>query len=247
MENINEVNCQLNICSKWVIVDYRTSKTTINELKNLGFKVVPTRPVKSLYNEVSGHSDMQIHIINNKAICEPSVYDYYKDKLNDVNVISGDKALTSKYPYDIAYNTCSIGKYAICKVQYTAKEIVSEYLSLKREILNAKQGYAKCSICVVNNESAITADEGMYKVLKEKNLNVLKIEPGCIKLYNMTGFIGGASGLLQKDLLAFNGEINTHPDSDKIVNFCKNVGVDIVSLNNDILTDIGSILVKRPL
>lgn len=233
-----------NICSGQIIIDYRTNSDTIAELRRLGFDVVLTKPVESLYNEVKGHADMQIHLVNGKAICEPSVFEYYKDKLTDIDVICGSLAVKSEYPSDIAYNTCSIGKYAICRVRHTAIEILSEYLSLNREILNAKQGYAKCSICVVNEESAITADVGMYKLLKENNLNVLKINEGFIKLYNMKGFIGGASGLIKKDLLAFNGNIKTHPDSDNIIDFCKNVGVNVISLNNSELTDIGSILVK---
>ncbi len=244
MDNLKENICPSNICSGQVIVDYRTSHITVNELKGLGFEVILTKPVSGLYKEVMGHTDMQLHIVNNKAICEPSVYAYYKDKLNSIDVICGSLAVKSEYPYDIAYNTCAIGKYAICRVRHTAIEILSEYQTLRQKILNTKQGYAKCSICVVNDESAITADEGMYKLLKENNLNVLKINEGSIKLYNMKGFIGGASGLIQKDLLAFNGNIKTHPDYENISSFCKNVGVNIISLNNGDLTDIGTILVK---
>ena len=58
----------------------------------------------------------------------------------------------------------------------------------------------------------------------------------------MNGFIGGASGLLEKNLLAFNGDIKMHHDSEIIIDFCKNVHVDTICLNSGKLKDIGSIL-----
>ncbi len=224
-------------------MDYRTEATTIDELHRLGASVFKTTPINSLYDEVKGHSDMQIHFIGKKAICAPEAYDYYKSfDFENIDIIPGTTALKSEYPYDIAYNVCSIGNYAICRPSYTAIEILSEYHNLKKEILNAKQGYAKCSICVVNNESAITADAGMYKLLKNNNFNVLKITEGYIELYKMKGFIGGASGLINNTTLCFNGDLRTHPDCDNIISFCKNVEVDVISLNIGNLKDIGSIL-----
>lgn len=231
-----------NICFDRVIIDYRTSQDTIDELNRLGIDTFLTVRIDSLYEEVNGHADMQIHFVNNKAICAPESYDYYKTlNLSGYELISGSKHLKSKYPYDIAYNVCSIGKYVICRPLCTAMEILAEYQYLKKNILNTRQGYTKCSICVVDDNSAITADEGIYKLLKKNNINVLKIRDGFIDLYDMQGFIGGASGLVDNKLL-FNGDIKTHPDYENINAFCKNSGVDIISLNKGNLTDIGSII-----
>ena len=242
MANLRQ-NALPNICFDRALVDYRTDKVSIAELEKLGVNVYKSTPTKSLYNEVMGHPDMQIHFINNKAICAPEVYDYYKSlNLADVELICGSKELKSKYPDDVGYNVCNIGEYVILRPLSVAIEIFSEYHYLKKKILKSKQGYAKCSICVVNDNSAITADKGIYKLLKENNLNVLKIEEGHIELNNMKGFIGGASGLINKNTLCFNGDLKTHPDCENIISFCKNVGVDTVSLNSGNLVDIGSIL-----
>lgn len=241
--SINGNTTQSNICSNRVMVDYRTDKVSITELERLGVNVYKTTPVKSLYEEVMGHADMQIHFIDNKAICAPEVYNYYKSlDFADVELIRGSKELKSTYPDDVAYNVCNIGEYVILRPLSVAIEILSEYHYLKKKILKSKQGYAKCSICVVNDNSAITADNGMYKLLKENELNVLKIEEGHIELNNMKGFIGGASGLINDNTLCFNGDLKTHPDCENIISFCKNVGVDTVSLNKGNLVDIGSIL-----
>ncbi len=225
-----------------VLVDFRTHNETINELNRIGYSVYKTTSVDSLYEEVKGHADMQIHFINSKAFCAPEVYDYYnKLDLIGIKLIKGSQPLKETYPDDVLYNVCNIGKYVISRPLCTAIEIFSEYRSLKKEFLNARQGYAKCSICVVNENSAITADDGMYNLLKRNNINVLKINDGYVSLYNMKGFIGGASGLINNTLY-FNGDIKTHPDYDNIKSFCNNVGVDIYSLNNGPLIDIGTIM-----
>lgn len=223
---------------KRVVTDYRTSKETIKELKNLGYTVILTKPVPSLYDEVQGHADMQVHFVNSKLICEPTVYSYYKERFADMDIVCGSIALKPKYPYDIAYNVCRIGKYAVCRRSHTAPEILSEY----QTILETKQGYARCSICIVNSESVITSDEGLYRLLSENKLNVLKIRPGYIELGRMQGFIGGASGLLENSVLAFNGALKTHPDHRNIVDFCRNVSVEPISLNSGNLVDTGTIL-----
>ena len=240
---ILEKNTPPNICSSRVLIDCRTSEESIKELKRLGVLVYKSTLVKNLYDEVKGHPDMQIHFIDNKAICAPETYDYYKSlNLAGIELICGSKALKPTYPDDVAYNVCCLGECVILRPLSVAKEIFAEYHYLKKNILNSRQGYAKCSICVVNDNSAITADAGVYKLLKENNLNVLKISEGYIELNKMKGFIGGASGLINDNTLVFNGELKTHPDCDNIISFCKNVGVDTVSLNKGNLVDIGSIL-----
>ena len=190
---INTTNPRPNICTNRVLVDYRTNADSINELKRMGMNVYKSTSVKLLYKEVSGHPDMQIHFINNKAICAPEVYNYYKSlNLQGIDLISGTTNLKSSYPDDIAYNVCAMGKYIICRPLSVTIEILSEYRNLKKEILNAKQGYAKCTICVVNDYTAITADNGMYKLLNDVGINVLKIQEGFINLYDMQVFIGVA-------------------------------------------------------
>lgn len=227
---------------KQIITDYRTSPEAVSELNRLGYEVVLTKPLPGLYREIQGHADIQLHAFNGKVFCAPEVYGYYRDILREVEVICGAANLSMKYPYDIAYNVCRIGGYAICRKRFTDEAIISEYEAAGRKILNTRQGYAKCSICVVNNESAITADEGVYRLLRENGIHVLKIRQGYIRLYDMQGFIGGASGLLEKNILAFNGDIKTHPDCDRITDFCRSCGVEVVSLAKGELQDIGSIM-----
>ncbi len=225
------------------IVDYRIGAAAEAALLAQGCGIVKTMPLDAVYPEICGHPDIQLHAACDKIICAPQTYEYYKTALDGYNIVRGSYALGAAYPYDIAYNVCRIGKYAVCNVAHTAPEILNAYSAAGVETLDTKQGYAKCSICVVSDTAAITADAGIYKLLTAKGIDVLKIAPGHIGLYGMDGFIGGASGLIKKGLLNFNGRINTHPDGGRIKDFCKSHGVVCVSLHGGKLTDIGSILV----
>ena len=56
------------------------------------------------------------------------------------------------------------------------------------------------------------------------------------------GFIGGCCGLIDKDLLLFNGDLSMHSDFDKIKNFLYYNGVSYIDIKGKALTDIGSII-----
>ena len=233
-----------NKCSEGVIVDYRISEESINSLTSLGIQVFKSCKVNNLYSAVCGHPDMQIHHLgNNRFVCAPETYEHYMCILSDAELIKGSKMLTDHYPDDICYNTAVFGKYVICNAVSTAIEILSEYQRRGKTILNANQGYAKCSICIVNENAIITADEGVNKIAKSNGIDVLKINEGYITLKDMSyGFIGGATGLIAPDTLAVNGDIKTHKDCDNIISFCKNHRVDVLSLKKGEIEDIGSIL-----
>ena len=230
--------------SSGVLVDYRISEESVNELNSLGINVYKTKSVKALYNAVQGHADMQIHHAGgNRFIAAPEVYEYYKSVLPDTDIIKGSNELISKYPGDICYNAAAFGDYLICNAAYTAKEILSEYCSTKRTVLNVKQGYAKCSVCVINKDAIITSDKSIAKAAIQHEIDVLQIEPGYINLKDMSyGFIGGAAGLLAPDILSVNGDIKTHINYKNIISFCKNYNVEVISLKKGEIEDIGSII-----
>lgn len=230
--------------SNGVIVDYRTDKEAIDTLNSMGIECILSCRVNSLYEAVCSHPDMMIHHLGgNRFIAAPEAYEHFKAVIPGADIIKGSQTLRSAYPDDIRYNAASVGKYLFCNAHCTATEILEEYQRLNREILSVKQGYAKCSICMISENAIITSDAGIYKKAVENKTDALKITEGYIELKGMSyGFIGGASGLIAPDALAVNGDLKTHPDYNNITDFCKNHHVDIISLKKGILTDIGSIL-----
>ena len=229
---------------KIIIVDCRAGNETVKELEKTGAAVIPTVKLDCLYDAVASHADMQIHYLgDNRFVCAPEAYEHYKKQLHGFTLIKGSARLSPKYPDDIAYNAAALKDCVICKSRCTAIEILETYGSKGADILNAAQGYAKCSTCVVNGHAIITADSSIASAAEKHGIDVLKIREGYIELRGMNyGFIGGASGLIERNVLAFNGELSAHPDGDNIRSFCKNHGAEVIELKKGILTDIGSII-----
>ena len=158
----------------------------------------------------------------------------------NIDAVTVKSPVSCVYPRDIGLNAAVVGDYLICNVKYT-DETVLEHAD---KIIDVKQGYAKCSVCMVDENSIITSDAGIYSAAKKNNIEVLLISKGHITLdgYNY-GFIGGCSGLISKNKLAFTGSIAVHPDYEKIKKFCEGRGVEIVSLSNEKLYDYGSMFI----
>lgn len=230
-----------NKCSI-ILVDFRTSVDIINELRMCGYKIILTRPLKSVYEGLSGHADMQLCSLGNKYVCEPSLYEYYGSFIKKSALIKGKKGISEKYPDDISYNACITNKYAFHSFKYTDTEILNNISDNVKKI-DVRQGYSKCSICVVNDSALITSDESIYKKAIENKLDALKIKSGYIKLKSFDyGFIGGSTGLIEDNILAVAGTLKLHPNYADIKTFCKNYNVDILELGNEQAEDIGSII-----
>lgn len=227
-----------------IIIDYRASKETFDALKQMKFNIVKTPKHKFVYDAISGHPDIMVHKIgDNELITEPSVYEYFKLKLPEHTVGIGETFLNDKYPGNIAYNVCALSNKIFCNIPNTDRKIFKRYEQMGYEIINVKQGYAKCSICVVSDNAIITADKGIAKAAIQNRIDVLEITNGDVRLDGFEyGFFGGATGLVADNMLAVNGNIERHTDAKRIVDFCANYGVNVISLNNGYIYDIGSII-----
>ncbi len=188
---------------------------------------------------VSYHPDMQIHFLNdNFAICPEEVYDYYRKSLpDDIKLLKGFSVLGITYPENCAYNIARVGNSIICNEKISDTKIIDYYKEHKFNIINVKQGYAKCNIAPLCDDLFITEDEGIYKIAVKSGLKPILIPKGYICLEGFDyGFIGGATGLINNKLL-FCGCV---PDSIKVVlerNF-----IEYIELSDDKLTDYGSII-----
>lgn len=229
-----------------ILVDKRITFNMRKSLFDLGIEILETEECENTYNAIKFHPDISVCKLDfNNIVVAPNVYNYYKEVLGKYgfNVIKGNSIIQTKYPDNIQYNVCIFGKYAIHNFDYTDKKIL-DFLDNNNFIkINTKQGYSKCSICVVDDNSIITSDEGIYNAVKEYNIDCLLIEKGHIDLFELNyGFIGGCSGLISNDKLAFCGDITKHPDYNKIVNFVNKKNKNILCLSKEKLLDLGSII-----
>lgn len=229
-----------------VLVDERISWHMENELKKRNIEILKSIECKNTYNSIKYHPDICVfNLGNGRIIVEPSVYEEYKLILEPYKfeVIKGESEVKERYPYNVQYNVAIVGEYAIHNFKYTDPKIL-EYIEENNLIkVNIRQGYSKCSICIVDNKSIITSDEGIYNSLIGTDIDCLLIQSGHIKLEDMDyGFIGGCSGLLSQNEIAFCGDITNHPDYNAIKSFLKKRNKEMIILSKEPLSDLGSII-----
>ena len=218
----------------------------VDALKKIKVNIIPTIKCLEVSDSISYHPDIVVHPVNHSTlVIAPNVYDYYKDVLSGTNLklIKGEKKLKVKYPEDIAYNVGRMENIGIHNLDYT-DEVLKFYLRKEDiELINVKQGYTKCSMAIVDKNSAITADKPIYKILTEKGYSALLVQPGYIDLENQNyGFIGGATGNLSEDSILFSGSLDHHPDKKNIFKFIKSKNKNIHFLSSKNIVDIGTII-----
>lgn len=226
-----------------VIADCDMSNKAIYTLNMYGIDVIDTTATNDTDIYISKHADISIiHLGYNNFVCEPDSYDYYAEKLHNSNICTG-KRLYNKYPGDIAYNAAIFGKAIVCKESAIDDKILLFAENNNYNIINTAQGYSKCNICIIDENAIITSDINICKAAGNFGVDVLLVDDNAVLLngYNH-GFFGGASGKISKDKLAVNGDIKFHKNADEIIQFAKKYDVEIISLCNDYISDIGSIL-----
>ncbi len=150
--------------------------------------------------------------------------------------------IKSPYPSDCLLNFADIGDYIICNKSLLTEKIVKQLP--KKTIIDVKQGYSKCSVCICKRNTIITDDFSIHNAVSQyEDIKSLLIEKGSVRIekYNY-GFIGGCCGLIDKDLLLFNGDLQTHTNFDKIEKFLYDNCVNYIDIKGKPLTDIGSII-----
>ena len=219
-----------------------TEKEGSAALEKMGITTVKTQSLGLLAEPVAHHPDMQfLHLKENLCVVIDKKQPFVSalEKIG-FQVLEAKNNYSEKYPHDIGLNCLIIGNTVVGNIEHldtTIKEQLSEY-----NFINVSQGYTKCSTCVINEHSLITEDESIYRALK-RDFDVLKIDSGCVELngYNY-GFFGGCTGLIDKNVLAVNGELKFHTSHREIVGFLKHRNVDILELKAGNLKDVGSIL-----
>ena len=229
-----------------VIVDKRIDEESVKVLEKLELKVIKTIKCEEVDESLSFHPDIVIHPINhNTLMIAPNVFEYYEDKLygRGINLIKGEVSLGMKYPKDISYNVGRLKGVAIHNFKYTDEKLKYYLKKENLEFVHVNQGYTKCSLSIVGEDSGITSDVPMYEKLTSIGFNILLVEPGHIVLEGQRyGFIGGTNGNISEDKLLFSGSFREHPNKDKILDFVYKNNKKIIYLSNKKIVDIGTII-----
>lgn len=230
-------------CKK-VIVDSRLSAKCCEKLQKMGYELVFMPRISVLDTPICAHPDMSVIKIKQKWFAASDVHDTFTF-LSSCEFVSRADGVQNNlsYPFDVAFNGAVVGKKLICNSKYISRRILDYAVKSDYEIVDVKQGYTKCSVCVVDDNSIITEDKGVADKCAAAGIDVLLLKTHGVKLDGFeNGFFGGCSGKLSDGHLVFAGCIKSHAEYREILKFCTERGVEPVSLSDEPLYDVGSII-----
>lgn len=231
----------------FAITDQRISAVAVSALEKYGFEPILLPPADYLSAAVASHTDMLIFMGFGRLFCHRRYYEGNSALIDRTIALSrleltlSDEPTGEKYPLDVLFNACLVGNRLICNEKTISRLILEAARGLGCEIINVPQGYTKCSVTVVSDNAIITADKAIAATCRGMGIDVLEISEGHISLppYNF-GFIGGASGVC-RDKVFFCGLLDSHPDGERIKEFCEKHKKTAISLTDGELQDVGSL------
>ena len=228
------------VTTVFVHIDDNALKTVFD---GLSIKVVNVNENLFLDTPVSKHADILANYVGKSTF----LADKNQAELCSFIENNGGKSviiedIKSPYPNDCLLNFADIGDYIICNRSILTEKI-AEILPNK-PIIDVKQGYSKCSVCICGRNIIITDDKSVCNAVSQyDNINSLLVEKGSVRINKYDyGFIGGCCGLVDENLLLFNGDLSSHSDFDKIEKFLYDNNINYIDIKGKPLTDIGSII-----
>lgn len=217
----------------------------IAALEREGIEVIGVQPLMALPRPVSTHSDLQLLHLGGGNILAVKEAKYLKTQLTKFGftVRKNSTSIGWEYPKDISLNflllnNCCFGMLSIMPLQ-----LENHCKNTGLQVVHSKQGYARCSVAVVAQNAAITADTTLCRLLTAAQIDTLLVGSGDILLPGYdTGFIGGCCGLLSKDRLAFTGSLTHYKYGPQVLEFLDKHSVTPLYLTDGKLLDIGGIL-----
>ena len=232
---------------KIAVVDSRIPKDAQSALSRYADKIIALPPFSDLQSPVSAHPDMLLFptengIITNKRYAEENAALFCElAQLSGREIILDETRLAPDYPADMRFNCFCAGGRLFGLSATLSEKVVAWVKKQTMPVVNVRQGYAKCSACVVSCNAVITEDVSIEKSMKENGVDLLRVASGHVALDGYDrGFIGGASGTDGENVY-FCGDISRHPDFEKINDFCRKHGKGCVSLGFGGLYDVGTI------
>lgn len=216
----------------------------VSKLNELGYEIINFSDNPNLDKRIAHHADLSF-FVSDKDIFIAREMAYLKDELEAIGCdVFVEASVTDKfYPADVKLNCVAFGGYFLCNVDTVSQNVLNSMMKKGKTVINVKQGYTKCSVIPVGDNAIITDDEAISRKCREYSIDVLKIQKGNVILDGFDyGFIGGTAGELCNGIIAFNGDVFSHPDGEKIAEFIKKHNKTHLSLAEGELVDIGSLI-----
>jgi hypothetical protein len=195
---------------------------------------------------LKSHADLTIcYLGDGVCVTAPESYEYYKSALSEtgIEIVRGEKYLDRHYPDDCAYNVAIVGKKLFCKTSVTDKNLLGAAEKTGCKIININQGYAKCSVCPVTENAAISGDVSFAKAAEKEGIDVYIVSNDKIVLPGYkNGFFGGAAYMKNKNTLVTAGSLDFTDEKRNVEEFLKKYGVRLEADENAPVFDFGSLV-----
>lgn len=217
----------------------------VQGLRQQGIEPLAVWPARTLPSPVSSHADLQLLHLGGSKVLLAQEASSLQEPLEQYGFLTSFLScpLGNVYPQDISLNFLILKNYCFGLSRVMPLQLQRHCIEANLQVMTSWQGYARCSVAVVSSNGVITADHKLAQSLTDVGFDVLLIPPGEIQLpgYDM-GFIGGCCGLIDKDRLAFTGNLAHHSWGDAILAFLEKHRVTPIYLRQEPLLDIGGIL-----
>ena len=229
---------------KTVCISENANRILKDALRDKGYELIEIAGTDKVYDAISSHGDIYVCKICGELIVAPVQLPLLQEKLlkNGISYMPGASDPGRRYPENVRYNAAQIGRRLIHNTKHSDPVVLRAAKEHALELIDVKQGYTKCNLVVVDEDSAITSDMGLSAVLIKRGIDVLTVSQGHVKLKGFPyGFLGGASGRVGNEIV-FNGNLSAHPDFQAIKEFIRKRGLDAVWFEEYPLKDVGSII-----
>ncbi|MCD4736491.1 MAG: hypothetical protein K8R53_10630 [Bacteroidales bacterium] len=223
-----------------IFVDKRAPEACLKQLENYG-KVVQFLTQNITYSAIKGHPDIFMCPLDKYLVIAPNLPVNYKKLLDErkTEYVTGNTPVSGNYPETASYNAVVSQSYLIHNLRITGDILKDAYIN--KEHIQVNQGYTRCNLLPLKNDSFITSDAGIYKVLRKRGLNILPVSNHGIVLPGYPhGFFGGTTGICN-NMITLSGSLKYHKDAGNIRSFTSNLGYRIIELCEGPLFDGGSI------
>jgi hypothetical protein len=224
-----------------ILCDSKMPGTAKEKLATFG-EVVEFATEGITYESISGHPDIFFCPTPAGLIVAPNLPKKYFKILDQhsTSYTIGNLPIGTKYPESARYNALFADGKLIHNPEIS--DPVIQKLNPEVEIFRVRQGYTRCSLIPLTNNTFITSDRGIEKTLKQNQFEVLFIDPSSIKLESFKhGFIGGACGIHDNSLFIC-GSLKYFKEKEFIEEFTYNAGIEIIELYDGPPMDIGTLI-----
>lgn len=241
-QSIDSFAYEIQSAEKRVIIASSLMPEQAKERLQAFGEVLWLEPTDFVYPSIAAHPDIYFfQYAENQLVFAPNTPKEWIAFLHQkgVKLMRGRKALGHNHPETTFYNACGTTNLLVHNLKHTDERILRLYEGKTQ--INVNQAYTRCNLLALSDKAFITSDEGICRVLTERQLDILFIDPHQIHLEGHDyGFFPGCCGVFGNQLLVC-GNTQLLKEKEALDAFLLRYGFSLIELYDGALVDLGGI------